>query len=156
MLGNFKTHGVYIKVSDMQEDGIYVSDEDGNLIHKKYEEPSTWDKIKFKLKFGYSMNTQTIITSYYCFSRHYPNSIFSGSILADGITVAKSLKKSFDYNSRNEIIFEMGKVSWTKNDFLFELTEIEEGRALLSTITNLKNNTINKEIYSFLDWEFLN
>lgn len=155
MFGNFKTHGVYIKVSDMKKDGYYVSDADGNIIHKKYEEPSTWDKMKFKMKFGYSMNTQTITTSYYCFSRHYPNNIFSGSILADGITVAKNLKKSFDYNSRIEIIPGIGKVSWTKNNFLFELTEIEQGRALLSTVTNLKNDTVKKEIYSFLDWEFL-
>ncbi len=65
------------------------------------------------------------------------------------------MKKSFDYNSLVEITYEIGKVSWKQNDFLFELTEIEEGRALLSTATNLKNNKVTKDIYSFLDWEFL-
>ena len=155
MFGNFKTHGVYIKVSDMKKDGYYVKDDSGNLIHMNYEAPSTWDKMMFKMKFGYSMNTQTIITRYYCFSKQYNNNIFTGSIVADAITVAKDLKKSFDYNSLVEITYEIGKVSWEQNDFLFELTEIEEGRALLSTATNLKNNKVTKDIYSFLDWEFL-
>jgi hypothetical protein len=156
MFGNFKTHGVYIKVSDMKKDGYYVYDDLGNLIHKNYEEPSTWDKMKFKMKFGYSMNTQTIITSYYCFSQYYPDSIFAGSILADGITVAKSLKKSFDFNSQIQVIPGVGKVSWMLDESVVELTEIEGGRALLATVTNIKDDTKQREIYSFLDWEFLN
>lgn len=155
MFGNFKTHGVYIKISDMKKDGYYVNDSKGKLIHKKYEEPTTWEKMMFKLKFGYSMDTRTIITSYICFARTYPNHIFAGSMLADGISVAKSLKKSFDHNSKIEVATEIGRVFWTKNDFLIELTEIEEGRALLSTATNITNNTVKSEIYSFLDWEFL-
>jgi hypothetical protein len=156
VFGNFRINGIYIYVSDMKKDGYDVKDANGNLVHMKYEEPSAWDKMKFKLKFGYSMRTDTIITSYFCFSKYEKEYIYSGAMLGDGISIAKTMKKSLDDNSKVKVQFEDGKIFWIKDDVLTEVSEIDEGKALLESRTDLNTNQkLSGKIYSFVDWEYL-
>lgn len=156
MFGDLRINGIYIHTSDMKKDGYQVRDANGNLITKEYEAPSTWEKWKFKLKYGYEMNTQTIITSYYCFSKYEPDHVFHGAILGDGIAVARMMKKSLDYNGKQEINFEYGKFYWEKNNILTELNSVDGGKALLEERSDTRDlNTISKKMYAFVDWEYL-
>jgi len=98
MIDKIKINGIYFCQKDMIEDGFLFMEVDEKLIWKKYIKPTSFEKLKYKLKYGYSMNTETISTSFYYFDKSETGKVHINSLLCDAITLVKK-EKSFIYNS---------------------------------------------------------
>ena len=80
-------NGIYFRQFDEKVEGYYITNENGDLVHQEYKEPTTLQKMKFKLKYGYSMDTSTIFTSYFYFNPD-SNEVYLSTMKGDAITIA--------------------------------------------------------------------
>lgn len=157
MIERVRHFGIYFCQKNMIDDGYYVKNPDnGNLIWKKYVEPTTLEKLKYKLKYGYSMKTGTISTHFYFFNKNENGKVRIGSLTCDAITLVKKYKDfiytstAFNYSVVNDAIIINDEICFT------ELKISEDGNTIFSKFVE-KNplKYFNTDIHLYLDFHYL-
>lgn len=154
MKGKILHNGIYFNQSDMKDDGYYTTNDLGITVKHKYVKPSTWEKVKYKLKYGYNLDTETKSTSFFYFADHLADRVYFTSIMGDAVSTAKSFKKSafsvqtYDfYINDNKMIVDIGNC-------IFEMIFSENGRTI-ETVARDKNSDkfISRDTFTFLEWD---
>lgn len=153
------TNGIYFNQTDQKETGYYTENPAGKLIHHKYEKPTFWQRTKYFAKYGYEMNLDTKVTSFFYF---FPNDniLKFGSMVGDAISVAKDLKKSmvsfksYEYTLfDNTLLFEKPQTKYILK-FQNEYTQFFLDVKSENLERNLERN-FKDSVYNFLEWTFL-
>lgn len=150
-----KTSGVYCRQYDMKDEGYLTIDENGTVKHHQYKAPSRLEKIRYLVKYGYEMNTQTICTDYIHFLESKINKVFTGVERTDAISLTSS-RRSGPYGKRllyscqdeNQILIE-------KPDGILIIKPFNDGENLEVTYKSKSSKQEHVNIYRFVDWTFL-
>lgn len=148
-------NGIYFRQYDEKIEGYYIKNEYGDIIHQEYKEATTLQKMKFKLKYGYSMNTSTICTSYYYFN---PNSedFYSNTMKGDAITIGGYCKNGKYLGSPTKYTIENNKII-VDNDYSRTIIMFSNDfKSINAECFNLKTNKRTfLGIYAFLDFNII-
>ena len=152
MVNRILENGIYFRQYDEKVEGYYITNENGDSVHREYKEPTTFEKMKFKMKYGYSMNTSTIFTSYFYFNPDF-NEVHLSSMKGDAITIGGYCKYRKYLDEPKSYSIEGQKVVIVLDRVKLELTFSEDFKSMKIDSINLKTNKITfAGNYFFLDF----
>lgn len=151
------TNGIYFKQHDIREEGYYVKNEDGELVHMDYEKPTLWNHFTHFLKFGYPVRTTFISVDFLHFCKFDSSKkIYIGYSDGDAVTVAKKTRKSYHKLEQGELILvdECYKIEREKT-YSFMYFEDNSKKIVRRRYWKDTEIFLDRTVYTFLDWNNL-
>ncbi len=145
-------NGIYFRQFDEKVEGYDITNDSGDLIHQEYIEPTTLQKMKFKMKYGYSMDTTTIFTSYFYFDSDF-NDVYFSTMKGDAITIAGYCKNRKHLGVSKSYLIEGQKATVELDKMRLIISFSDDFKSIIVDNFNFKTKkTIKDGKYYYLDF----